>query len=663
MAEEDKTPRKDLADAARPSVDAGGANERRLRLALEAARLGTWEIDLRTNMGIQDPRSAEIFGLPLEQTQADPASWRARIHPDDLAYVSTSLEQAIQGAAEYKTQFRVVRPDGTVRWVDASARVDRNEAGQPVRVYGVAEDITDKKQAEQSLRESEEKYRSIFETAGNLITAVNRDGILVDCNGRIETLLGYRREEVVGQSISKFIHPEDLPAALVDIFDGGRSHRDEYRMVRKDGQVIHVSISSSPLKDSSGKCMRTTCIVEDITAQRRIVADLRKRDEQLRTLNATLEQRIEERTAVAELRANQLRLLAGQLTQAEQQERRRVAHILHEHFQQLLVGARLNLSTLRAGLADAGLLASVRDVDAALDEAIETSRSLTVELSPPILYDAGLAEVLAWLGRWMKERHGLDVRVQADPIADPPAEDVRIALFVAARELLLNVARHAGVKNATVSMNLGDDRRTRIAVVDAGTGFDPSQVAQAMKGFGLFGIRERLEMLGGRLEIQSAPGQGTRAMLLGPLPPAKPIRSAVAEGAATETKVRILVADDHAIVRDGLVSLLQGFPDMDVVGQASDGQAAVDMAWRLQPDVVIMDVSMSRMNGIEATRRIREQIPQIRVIGLSMHAEADMAEQMRLAGAETYLTKSGPPDDLIAAIRARATNPDTSASE
>jgi DNA-binding NarL/FixJ family response regulator len=119
--------------------------------------------------------------------------------------------------------------------------------------------------------------------------------------------------------------------------------------------------------------------------------------------------------------------------------------------------------------------------------------------------------------------------------------------------------------------------------------------------------------------------------------------------------IRILLADDHAVVRDGIRRLLERQPDLEVIGAAADGVEAVEQARRLQPDVVIMDVSMPRLTGIEATQRIKEQDPGIRVIGLSMHQTSDVGVAIRQAGAEDFLAKTCAPQDLIAAIRQYAT--------
>ncbi len=121
---------------------------------------------------------------------------------------------------------------------------------------------------------------------------------------------------------------------------------------------------------------------------------------------------------------------------------------------------------------------------------------------------------------------------------------------------------------------------------------------------------------------------------------------------ATERRIRVLVVDDHAIVRQGLVRLLEGEPDLEVVGEASAGGVAIELTRQLLPDVVIMDVSMREGDGVEAIRSIHAELPDVKVVGLSMFDEAEQGERMRLAGAVDYVSKIGPSDTLIAAIRA-----------
>ncbi len=298
----------------------------------------------------------------------------------------------------------------------------------------------------------------------------------------------------------------------------------------------------------------------------------------------------------------------------------------------------------------------MRQVNGLLDESLELSRSLTIELSPPILYQASMAQTLHWLARWMRDKHGLAVEVHADEHANPEAEEVRVLLFQAVRELLFNVVKHAKTDRAAVTLTKAGEHHVQISVADEGAGFDPDR-SQALKhhgtGFGLLSLRERLEWLGGRLAIESTPAMGTHITLLAPVELEAPAEaeatgdsasqpsgtpeatgeSATAGNKHDSKRIRLLLADDHAVVRDGLAKLLAMHPCVEVVGQAADGQEAVDLTRQLRPEIVIMDVSMPVLNGTEATRRIRREIPQVKVIGLSMHAEQDIADEMSPAGA------------------------------
>jgi signal transduction histidine kinase len=215
--------------------------------------------------------------------------------------------------------------------------------------------------------------------------------------------------------------------------------------------------------------------------------------------------------------ARQLRELAGELTRVEQRERQRLAQVLHDHLQQLLVGAKFQmLPLLRAG--DGRQRRSAAGVDDLLTQSIQVSRDLTGELSPPVLHEGGLAAALEWLVLWMRQKHGLSVRLRAEGAPEPASEDLRVLLFRAARELLFNVSKHAGVRKAVVRLSARDGR-IELEVADRGKGFDPQALRQGRRtsgGFGLSSIRQRLELLGGSFQVASAPGAGSRFTLAAP---------------------------------------------------------------------------------------------------------------------------------------------------
>ena len=265
--------------------------------------------------------------------------------------------------------------------------------------------------------------------------------------------------------------------------------------------------------------------VSMLTLMRSVQVALRSRRRQyqvrdlvseLANLNQTLEQRVAERTAKAVEQAKKLRLLSAQLSLAEEAERRRIAEMLHEDLQQLLVAARMQLAAL-CRTRDAGDREPIaREIADALERSFRLTRSLSVELAPPVLYEHGLAAALEWLAAETGKNYNVKVTVKADSSANPEAADVRIFLFRAVRELLLNSVKHAVGSAAHVTMRHLRPDKIRIIVADGGPGFDPAWLDDKRTGsqtFGLLNIRERVSSFGGEFHINSSPKRGTQITL------------------------------------------------------------------------------------------------------------------------------------------------------
>lgn len=462
----------------------------------------------------------------------------------------------------------------------------------------------------------------------------------------------------------KHVLPDDRPEVERCFIKALRTRGDwnfECRIRRLDGKIRWLRAAGRHRLDNCGEPRYLTCIVQDVTTRKQAETELRQtRDE--------LEQRVRERTAEMEIRAIQLTRLASELILAEQRERRRLAEILHDDLQQLLVAARIQTEQLRHSDSSPVHNSTIDLVHHTLNEAIESTRSLMRDLSPPILYRSGLPAALQWLANDMQQKQQLSVDVKTEGVFEDLPETLNVFFYTAARELLFNVVKHAGTFNAALRLSR-EGKSILLEVTDSGKGFDPSAVHRSGEycGFGLFSIKERTEFLGGQLIVESERGTGSRFAVNVPMKikkhskrtgktvenspstplPAKPQGDPhPMDGSGT----RVLLVDDHRVMREGLVSLLER-SGVNVVGQADNGKQAVASVESLQPDAVVMDVSMPVMDGIEATRIIKRKWPWIRVIGLSMFDESELAAKLAEAGADHYLTKTGPSEQLIKAIQ------------
>ncbi len=547
-----------------------------------------------------------------------------------------------------------------------------------VMSLALAAGVRERMKTEALLHESIERvnrFAAMVESSDDAITSKAPDGTIVTWNKGAERLFGYTEDEVVGRSTTLLLPRgfNDEQLLLSRITAGERIDHFETQRLRKDGSMLDVSLTLSSIKNRQGVVIGVSTIMRDISARKHAEHALQESQTRLQDFADQLEDLVKERTEELLQAQARLRALAQELTLTEQRERNRMATELHDHLQQMLVLAKLKLSQgERIAQPNAVCAELIQHVNDILTNALSYTRTLVAELSPPVLREHGLLAAMNWLGEWMK-RHDLNVRVETESHSSLVIpEDISILLFQSVRELLINAAKHSESHDAWVSLQQHDGE-LRIAVRDNGKGFDVA--AETSTGiaskFGLYNIGERMRALGGTLEVDSTLRKGTIATLTLPLPA---VRTPLQEDTETkhkvgpadrarhnpqpdvdrsgyaESAVRVLLVDDHAMVRQGLRSLLESHTDIEVVGEAGDGEEGLVLVEQLRPAIVIMDINMPKMNGIQATAEIKERFPSIKVIGLSVNI-TDNQEAMRLAGAELLLTKEAAVEQLYAGIQ------------
>lgn len=317
---------------------------------------------------------------------------------------------------------------------------------------------------------------------------------------RAEAMLGYATEDwLIPGFWVEHLHPDDkswAPNYCASCTERLEPHEFEYRFIAKDGRVVWLKhIVTVVAEAGAPRWLRGLMI--DITQNKQV-------EQQLTLLANTLEAGVNERTY-------ELRRVSAQLTATEEREKRLLAEELHDKLSQLLAVIKIKLASMPGDAPQA----SIRQIADLVTQADQAVRSITLQLSPPILKNLGLAPTLEWLGEEMERLHGLKVQVDADECCMPLSATVQAVFYRSARELLHNVAKHAGAAEASLT-SLCSNGHFVLVVSDAGRGFDPAEALAASsmsKGFGLRSIRERLVNIGGEFEVDSRPGHGTTVAL------------------------------------------------------------------------------------------------------------------------------------------------------
>jgi two-component system, NarL family, sensor kinase len=499
-----------------------------------------------------------------------------------------------------------------------------------------------------TLQGAEHPYRLLVENIEEGAATLSEDGTVLYSNKSFAAIFDVPLERFIGAPIDSFVSGDDLAnlRELLRIAKGG-SARGEIRLITMHGRARTVRLTLSTNRELG---------VEAICAVATELTELVETNEALRVTETSLRQ------------------LSGRLLQLQDEERRRIARDLHDVTGQKI--AFLSMSLDRLGrLVDSRKLEvqetfeESRDVVRKIGEEI---RTLSYLLHPPLLDESGLGSAVRWYAEGFQKRSAIQVSVDIAPGLGRLSTDVETALFRVVQESLTNVHRYSGSLDAEIKI-FAEAGRVQLEIVDHGKGMETGTVRVPIEGIaslgvGIPGMRERLHQLGGQLEVDFG-RNGTRVVATVPVKrPETEIASPeefAAESADAgdqlrrdadrdrngDTRRRILIADDHEVMRRGVRGLLESHHEWAVCGEAFEGKEAVAKSRELRPDLIIMDINMPGLTGIDAAQQIRRENPSAKILFFSVHESAQTVREVVNVGARGYVAKSRAGHDLIDAVR------------
>ena len=404
------------------------------------------------------------------------------------------------------------RKDGTLIDISLTISPVRDSSGRIVGASKVAREITDRKRAERSTA----LLAAIVDSSDDAIVSKTLDGIITSWNKSAQQMFGYLPEEAVGKHITLIIPRDrwDEEAGIIDRLRRGE-RVDHFQTVRrrKDGSLVDVSLTISPVKDSSGNIVGASKVARDISAAVRAAEALRGSEEELRRLSQSLDHQVRSRTG-------ELQELSWQLMRTRDEERRYVARELHDSAGQSLAVLAIEVDQLLQKASTSPELAAdierIRETVRQLHSDIRTTSYL---LHPPLLDESGLQAAISWYAGGLTERTALPIDVEISENLGRLPRELELVLFRFVQEALTNIHRHASATKAWIAMSRSQSH-VMAEVRDNGSGMSPErlrQVTSGGSGLGIRGMRERIRQFQGSMEIHSD-SSGTKVSIEIPIP-------------------------------------------------------------------------------------------------------------------------------------------------
>jgi PAS domain S-box-containing protein len=460
-------------------------SRKRLKRAQRIARLGFLDWDLKTNQIHWSEEIYNIFGVNRTEKTQTIESTVALVHPSDLEFVKKNMDDAIKGTKEYNIEHRMLRPDGRVVWVHARAELIRGPDGNPKCLLGTVIDISERRQAEEVLQQSEEKYRGIFDESIAAIYVFDEKKHFIDSNQAGLDLLGYSRDELLSMSIPDIdADPVVVQPVHKQLLSGENIVNYEHQLRRKDGIIITVLNNSRPLRGVEGNIIGMQSTLIDITMQKQVSEEL---------LNSQKD----------------LQKLAGRLISKQEKELQGLARELHDDLTQQLAVMAIDTGNIIQQVKDLppSVLSTISYIKDSLIKVSKDVHRMSRDLHPSILEDLGLLRAVKSECSNFSSRMGIAVMFTPKNMPDTVPNNTALTIYRIIQEGLSNIAKYANTKKAYVFLE-SNDSSILLTIRDTGTGFNPAKVRHKA-ALGLGSMRERARLVNGEFSITSRPGKGT----------------------------------------------------------------------------------------------------------------------------------------------------------
>lgn len=476
-------------------------SEERLRLAAASGNLGIWEWQIETDRLIWSDDLKAIFDLPKDAGKLTSKMFFEVIHPDDRDRVEAAVSLALANRVNYDAEYRIHLSDGSLRWVASHGRAQYGTGGEPLRMLGVARDITPRKQAEEEIKRREAQLVEAQRIAhlGSYEWDIRANKVYR--SAELCKIFGLSSEEFepTFEGYLKRVHPEDrsrTKETIEQAFRESNSFDHEERIVRPDGSVRVLRSQGQFIRDEEGLPNKLVGICHDIT-------DRKQAEQQLHAANDALAQELEQKVRTEK----EIRALSARLINAQEEERARLARELHDDVSQQIAIVSIGLSNLKRAIPPefAGVRAqseATREKVASLGESI---RRLSHELHPAVLQQSGLDDALREFCSEFGSLTGIKVAFCSDGPFDSVPAKIALCVYRVTQEALQNVKKHANTDHADVTLtHLAET--IRLTVSDHGIGMESNGDSG---GLGLTSIRERARLVNGAVDIKSEPNRGT----------------------------------------------------------------------------------------------------------------------------------------------------------